>query len=180
MLHEQLPDMLYAAKTNRLHTSVTTNCLLYPERAAALAGLVDLLHFSLDSLDEKENDSIRGKGSFAKVMESIEIAKKSVDLLLKKKMSFYEIKFFGGEPLLEFDLVKDIISYALSKSNNIKFMLTTNGSLLDEEKIKFFLKKSRFFEQIKIMSFEDFTSNSSKKAHLSTIDVRKCENSKNS
>jgi len=70
---------------------------------------------------------------------SIEIAKKSVDLLLKKKMSFYEIKFFGGEPLLEFDLVKDIISYALSKSNNIKFMLTTNGSLLDEEKIKFFL-----------------------------------------
>ncbi|MBC8182637.1 radical SAM protein [candidate division KSB1 bacterium] len=76
LLHQQLPDMLRAAKNYGFFTSVTTNCLLYPKRAADLVGLVGLLHFSLDSLDEDENDSIRGKGSYAKVMESIEITKK--------------------------------------------------------------------------------------------------------
>ena len=75
LLHQQLPDMLRSAKNYGLYTSVTTNCLLYTERAAELAGLVDLLHFSLDSLDENENDAIRGKGAYAKIMESIQLAK---------------------------------------------------------------------------------------------------------
>ncbi|OQX86924.1 hypothetical protein B6D60_05185, partial [candidate division KSB1 bacterium 4484_87] len=75
LLHPDLPEMLRAAKENGMRTTVTTNCALYPERAEELRGLVDLLHFSLDSLDEKENDAIRGVGSFRDVMQSIEIAK---------------------------------------------------------------------------------------------------------
>lgn len=75
LLHRDLPEILKLAKQYRFYTSVTTNCLLYPERAEELNGLIDLLHFSLDSLDETENDQIRGKGSFASVMQSIEIAK---------------------------------------------------------------------------------------------------------
>jgi len=128
LLHEQLPDMLYAAKTNRLHTSVTTNCLLYPERAAALAGLVDLLHFSLDSLDEKENDSIRGKGSFAKVMESIEIAKKlgeQPDLLFTVTESNYKaietLADFAEEQNLIL-IVNPIFKYNKQKLINSKIL----------------------------------------------------------
>lgn len=75
LLHPDLPEMLKLAKKNRLYTSVTTNCLRYPQRADELKGLIDLLHFSLDSLDEAENDQIRGKGSFASVMQSIEVAR---------------------------------------------------------------------------------------------------------
>jgi MoaA/NifB/PqqE/SkfB family radical SAM enzyme len=37
--------------------------------------LIKLLHFSLDSMDEEKNDRLRGKGSFASVMKSIEVAK---------------------------------------------------------------------------------------------------------
>jgi MoaA/NifB/PqqE/SkfB family radical SAM enzyme len=75
LLHPQLPDMLKLTKQYRFYTSVTTNCLLYPQRAEELKGLINLLHFSLDSLDELENDRFRGKGSFVSVMESIEVAK---------------------------------------------------------------------------------------------------------
>ena len=75
LLHPLLPEMLNLAKRHRFYTSVTTNCLLYPQRAEELKGLVNLLHFSLDSIDEEENDRLRGKGSFASVMESIEVAK---------------------------------------------------------------------------------------------------------
>lgn len=75
LLHPYLPAMLKLAKAHRFFTSVTTNCLLYPERAEQLTALISLLHFSLDSMDEDENDRIRGKGSFASVMQSIELAK---------------------------------------------------------------------------------------------------------
>lgn len=75
LLHLQLPGMLKLAKELRFYTSVTTNCLLYPQRAQELRGLVNLLHFSLDSMDENENTRLRGKGSFTSVMESIEVAK---------------------------------------------------------------------------------------------------------
>ena len=75
LLHPRLPELLKLAKQLRFYTSVTTNCLLYSQRADELKGLINLLHFSLDSMDEEENDRLRGKGSFASVMQSIEVAK---------------------------------------------------------------------------------------------------------
>ena len=75
LLHPQLPEMLKLAKQLRFYPSVTTNCLRYPERAEELKGLVHLLHFSLDSMDEEQHDRLRGKGSFVSVMESIEFAR---------------------------------------------------------------------------------------------------------
>ncbi len=75
LLHQFVPDMLHAAKKLNLRTSITTNCLLYPERAMELKGLIDLLHFSLDSLNEAENDTIRGKGAFSAATESLYLAK---------------------------------------------------------------------------------------------------------
>ncbi len=75
LLHPQLPAMLQLAKRHGFYTSVTTNCLLYPQRVEELKGLIHLLHFSLDSMDEEQNDSLRGSGSFASVMKSIEVAR---------------------------------------------------------------------------------------------------------
>ena len=74
LLHPDLADLLKKAGEYGLHTSVTTNCLLYPKQAEKLAGLVDLLHFSLDSADRDQHDGIRGVKCFDKVMESISIA----------------------------------------------------------------------------------------------------------
>lgn len=54
------------------------------------------------------------------------------------------ITFFGGEPLLKYDLIKQIIAYCkkieLGNNYKITFSITTNGTLLDDEKIEFFKK----------------------------------------
>ena len=74
-LHPQLPDLLREAKQIGLITTVTTNALLYPKQAERLRGLVDMLHFSLDSPVAGEHDQSRGVRCFDKVMESIAIAR---------------------------------------------------------------------------------------------------------
>ena len=75
LLHRQLPDLLREAKQLGLITTVTTNALLYPKQAERLRGLVDMLHFSLDSPVADEHDRSRGVRCFDKVMESIALAR---------------------------------------------------------------------------------------------------------
>ncbi len=52
-----------------------------------------------------------------------------------------EIDFFGGEPLMNFDVVKELVKYGRENEGkygkNIRFTITTNGILLDDEKIKY-------------------------------------------
>lgn len=52
------------------------------------------------------------------------------------------ISFYGGEPLLNFDLIKKCVPFALGKSNGrpVKFGITTNGLLLNDEVNDFFAK----------------------------------------
>ena len=74
LLHPDLPDLLQKADEFGMHTSITTNCILYPKMAGELTGLVDILHFSLDSADKAQHDELRGVPCFDKVMESIDTA----------------------------------------------------------------------------------------------------------
>lgn len=75
LLHRQLPELLKLAKDLGFITTVTTNALLYPKLAHKLKGLVDMLHFSLDSPVEEEHNASRGVELFGKFLESIEVAK---------------------------------------------------------------------------------------------------------
>lgn len=74
LLHKQLPELLAVAKEMGFVTTVTSNGLLYPKRARDLAGLVDMLHFSIDSPRADEHNASRGVQCFDKLMESIELA----------------------------------------------------------------------------------------------------------
>ena len=74
LLHTGLHALLAMAKERGFLTTVTTNGLLYPKRAPDLAGLIDLLHVSIDSSDPAEHDASRGVRCFDKVMASIETA----------------------------------------------------------------------------------------------------------
>jgi MoaA/NifB/PqqE/SkfB family radical SAM enzyme len=76
LLHRQLGEMLRMAKGMGFITTVTTNCLLYPKYAEQFKGLIDMLHFSLDSPVEEEHNQSRGVKCFGHVMESIEVAKR--------------------------------------------------------------------------------------------------------
>lgn len=76
LLHRQLDELLREAKSQGMITTVTTNGLLYPKYAERLRGLIDMLHFSLDSPIREEHDQSRGVKCFDKVMESIEVARR--------------------------------------------------------------------------------------------------------
>ncbi len=75
LLHRDLPQFLALAKEMKFITTVTTNCLLYPKSAEKLKGLIDMLHFSLDSADSVTHNKMRNVECFEFVMESIKIAK---------------------------------------------------------------------------------------------------------
>ncbi|MBD3419964.1 MAG: radical SAM protein [Chitinivibrionales bacterium] len=74
LLNSELPAFLLHAKQLGFITSVTTNCLLFEQRAAELAGLVDLLHFSIDADTAAHHDRIRGVASFRQVVNAIPLA----------------------------------------------------------------------------------------------------------
>jgi len=74
LLHRQLPQILKLAKEKGFITTVTTNGLLYPKNAKSLAGLIDMLHFSLDSFEKEQHDSMRGVACYDAVLKSIDIA----------------------------------------------------------------------------------------------------------
>lgn len=75
-----------------------------------------------------------------KVM-TYEVAIKAVDYLIEhsKNIDRCDIGFYGGEPLLEFNLMKNIIAYIKSNypEKNITYTVTTNGTLLTSDVIKF-------------------------------------------
>lgn len=72
---------------------------------------------------------------------TFEMAKRSIDYLLvhSDKSNELEIGFYGGEPLLEFDLIKKCVEYVEDKTvgRNPVYGITTNATLLNEEKIDF-------------------------------------------
>jgi MoaA/NifB/PqqE/SkfB family radical SAM enzyme len=74
LMHRQLPEILSLAKDKGFITTVTTNALLYTKKAKLLAGLIDMLHFSLDSYDKNQHDTMRGVACYDSVLNSIDIA----------------------------------------------------------------------------------------------------------
>ncbi|MFY9213223.1 MAG: thioether cross-link-forming SCIFF peptide maturase [Tissierellaceae bacterium] len=74
---------------------------------------------------------------------SLETGKKALEFLAKNSGNRrnLEVDFFGGEPLMNFQVVKDLVAYGreLDKkyNKNFRFTITTNGVLLDEDKIDF-------------------------------------------
>ncbi|MBQ3565627.1 MAG: thioether cross-link-forming SCIFF peptide maturase [Oscillospiraceae bacterium] len=77
-----------------------------------------------------------GKG---RKLMTFETGKKAIDFLLEKSADrqVLELDFFGGEPLMNFDVVKQIVEYARSKeaeyNKKFRFTITTNGLLLNDE-----------------------------------------------
>ncbi len=74
---------------------------------------------------------------------SAETGKKAIDFLLlhSRGRRELEVDFFGGEPLMNFEVVKEVVRYARSKEREhgkrFRFTITTNGVLLDDEKIDY-------------------------------------------
>lgn len=78
-----------------------------------------------------------------RALMSYEVGKKALDFLVANSGSRVnlEVDFFGGEPLMNWDVVKQLVAYgrSLEKPHNKKFRftLTTNGILLNDEILEF-------------------------------------------
>ncbi|MDW8333339.1 MAG: radical SAM protein, partial [Bacteroidia bacterium] len=75
LLHRRAAEFCRLAKEAGMITTLTTNALLYPKHAQALAGNVDMLHFSLDYAEKSAHDALRGVACYDFVIESIRIAR---------------------------------------------------------------------------------------------------------
>ncbi len=85
----------------------------------------------------------QGKYHGDRAVMSFEVGKRALDFLVEHSGTRrnLEVDFFGGEPLMNFQVVKDLVAYARSiekeKGKNFRFTLTTNGMLIDEDVIDF-------------------------------------------
>ena len=84
----------------------------------------------------------QGKYHGDRAVMSYEVGKRALDFLIENSGTRHnlEVDFFGGEPLMNFQVVKDLVAYARSiekeKGKNFRFTLTTNGVLVDDDVIE--------------------------------------------
>ncbi len=85
----------------------------------------------------------QGKYHGDRALMSFEVGKAALDYLIEHSGTRrnLEVDFFGGEPLMNFDVVKQLVAYAREvekeKGKNFRFTLTTNGVLIDDDVIDF-------------------------------------------
>ena len=85
----------------------------------------------------------QGKYHGDRAVMSFEVGKRALDFLIENSGTRrnLEVDFFGGEPLMNFEVVKQLVEYARSvekeKGKNFRFTLTTNGLLIDDDVIDF-------------------------------------------
>ena len=85
----------------------------------------------------------QGKYHGERAVMSYEVGKRALDFLIENSGTRrnLEVDFFGGEPLMNFDVVKRLVAYARGiekeKNKNFRFTLTTNGVLVDDDVIEF-------------------------------------------
>lgn len=85
----------------------------------------------------------QGKYQGDRALMSFETGKRALDFLIENSGNRHnlEVDFFGGEPLMNWQVVKDLVAYARSiekeHNKNFRFTLTTNGVLVDDEVIDF-------------------------------------------
>ena len=89
----------------------------------------------------------QGKYQGERALMSFEVGKQAFDFLIANSGTRrnLEVDFFGGEPLMNWDVVKQLVAYARSiekeHNKNFRFTLTTNGMLIDDEIIDFLNKE---------------------------------------
>ena len=82
-----------------------------------------------------------------RALMSFEVGKRAMDFLIENSGTRrnLEVDFFGGEPTINFDVVKKVVEYARSKEKEydkkFRFTITTNGLLLNDDMIDFINKE---------------------------------------
>ena len=85
----------------------------------------------------------QGKYHGDRALMSLDVGKRALDFLIENSGTRrnLEVDFFGGEPLMNWEMIKELVAYARSiekeKGKNFRFTLTTNGMNIDDDVIEF-------------------------------------------
>ena len=85
----------------------------------------------------------QGKYQGERALMSLEVGKRAMDFLIENSghRRNLEVDFFGGEPMMNFEMVKELVAYARVREKeagkNFRFTFTTNGVLIDDDMIDF-------------------------------------------
>ena len=85
----------------------------------------------------------QGKYHGERALMSFEVGKRALDFLIENSghRTNLEVDFFGGEPLMNWEVVKQLVEYARTQEEphhkKFRFTLTTNGMLIDDDVIDF-------------------------------------------
>ncbi|MBE6908761.1 MAG: thioether cross-link-forming SCIFF peptide maturase [Ruminococcaceae bacterium] len=85
----------------------------------------------------------QGKYHGERAVMSLDVGKRALDFLIEHSGTRrnLEVDFFGGEPLMNWEVVKELVRYAREREKetgkNFRFTLTTNGLLIDDDVIDF-------------------------------------------
>ena len=137
--NEELQELEELKKQGLLYKEEITS---YPRKSSQVKALC--LHISHDC-NLRCKYCFADEGAYHAVREvmNFQTAKAAVDFLIREsgKRQILEMDFFGGEPLMNFSVLKDTVAYAKAEGEKhgkkFLFTTTTNGLLLDDEKIAY-------------------------------------------
>lgn len=122
-------------------------------KEAISEGIIAMAHFlpvRYAALNVTHNCNLRCKYCYAgdKINRPMDaaIAKQAIDFLADQSPDGCVVTFFGGEPLLEFDLVREIVEYSRRKyDRGVQFRMSTNGTLIRPEILDYFKENGLYF-----------------------------------
>ncbi len=142
-IRDVLEDVDYLIENDMLYTDdAYVNSIEFQQRSPIVKAMC--LHIAHDcNLRCEYCFASQGDFEGSRSMMSFEVGKKALDLLVEKSANRrnLEVDFFGGEPLMNFEVVKQLVQYGRSieaeHNKNFRFTLTTNGVLLNDENIAY-------------------------------------------
>lgn len=140
-----MEDIKSLVKAKKLYTEDTYEAMAgtFKERSGNVVKALCLHVAHTCNLNCSYCFASQGKYHGDRALMSFEVGKQALDFLMDNSGTRrnLEVDFFGGEPLMNWDVVKDLVKYARSiekeRGKNFRFTLTTNGVLIDDDVIEF-------------------------------------------
>ena len=143
-LKDALDDVTELTKNGQLFVKDEYECLIEDVKKRKTVVKALCLHIAHDcNLACKYCFAEEGEYHGRRALMDFETGKKALDFLIANSGSRknLEVDFFGGEPLMNWQVVKDLVAYGREQekihNKNFRFTLTTNGVLVDDEVMEF-------------------------------------------
>ena len=146
-IRDALADVIELTEVGQLFVKDTYECMvdIVKQRKTVVKALC--LHIAHDcNLACKYCFAEEGEYHGRRALMSYEVGKKALDFLIANSGNRHnlEVDFFGGEPLMNWQVVKDLVAYGREQEKihdkHFRFTVTTNGVLLNDE-IQEFINK---------------------------------------